>query len=477
MFSSLSREDFSWSRCRKAFPVFFLLWLGGALLAIFYVFTVRTELQAIERNETERLLNNYLSVNHSAESSFNPYSARQEDSLSGLAFIRLIRGKDHIILVNERSPYHTLGGLVDLSPDKTGIWLHIGSGKEERILSIVTRKYGSNILIQAAKDGQQWFDLYRKLVWRTVLAVLGSVLFLWPFSLFYVRFSLSSITGTIKKITDLTRSPKADLLPESGNGPELDSLYRQINRLLRQNRHLLSEMQDSLDYVAHDLRTPMTRLRSVAEYGLQAEDDTGRLREALSDCLEESERVLAMLKIMMSVVEAESGTLRLDLQECEVGATITEVITLYEYVAEEKGVDVQLKSAEPILAMLDRTRISQVWANLLDNAIKYGREGGWVKISVVSENSHGIVMFEDNGMGISESEQGRIWERLYRGDRSRSQKGLGLGLNYVKAVLEAHGGTVSVTSSLHRGSLFEVRLPLSQAASSSIQEKSQTRGE
>jgi signal transduction histidine kinase len=221
----------------------------------------------------------------------------------------------------------------------------------------------------------------------------------------------------------------------------------------------------------------MTRLRSVAEYGLQAEDDTARLRESLSDCLEESERVLAMLKIMMSVVEAESGTLRLDLQECDVEATITEVITLYEYVAEEKGVEVQFNSTGPVRAMLDRTRISQVWANLLDNAIKYGREGGWVKISVVSDNTHGIVMFEDNGMGISESEQGRIWERLYRGDRSRSQKGLGLGLNYVKAVLEAHGGNVSVTSALHRGSLFEVRLPLSQAVSSSIQEKSQTRGE
>jgi len=477
MFSSLSREDFSWSRCRKAFPVFCLLWFGGVLLAIFYIFSVRAQLHAIERNETERLLTDFLSVNHSNNTSITPHSAGREDSLYGLAFIRLIWGEDHIILVNEHSGHATLGGLVDLPPGKTGIWLHIGTGKEERILSIVTRKYGSNRVIQAAKDGQRWYDLYRGLVWRTVLAVLGSALFLWPFSLFYVRFSLSSITGTIKKISDLNRSSKADLLAESGNGPELDSLYKQINRLLRQNRHLLSEMQDSLDYVAHDLRTPMTRLRSMAEYGLQAEDDTGRLREALSDCLEESERVLAMLKIMMSVVEAESGTLQLELQECDVGAMIIEVITLYEYVAEEKGVEVTLKPADPVLAVLDRTRISQVWANLLDNAIKYGREGGWVQISVTSDGSQGVVVFKDNGMGISENEQGRIWERLYRGDRSRSQKGLGLGLNYVKAVLEAHGGTVSVNSVLHRGSRFEVRLPLNQAASASTQEKSQTRGE
>ena len=101
-----------------------------------------------------------------------------------------------------------------------------------------------------------------------------------------------------------------------------------------------------------------------------------------------------------------------------------------------------------------------MWANLLDNAIKYGREGGWVKISARVDGSYGVVVFEDNGIGISENEQGRIWERLYRGDRSRSQKGLGLGLNYVRAVLEAHNGTISVRSVLHEGSRFEVRLPL-----------------
>ena len=152
--------------------------------------------------------------------------------------------------------------------------------------------------------------------------------------------------------------------------------------------------------------------------------------------------------------------MQLELQECEVGPTLTEIVTLYEYVAEENGVEVRLETVDQVWLMLDRTRISQVWANLLDNAIKYGREGGWVKISVRLDGSQGVVVFEDNGIGISENEQGRIWERLYRGDRSRSRKGLGLGLNYVRAVLEAHGGAISVSSVLHESSRFEVRLPL-----------------
>ncbi|MFW2368822.1 MAG: sensor histidine kinase, partial [Desulforhopalus sp.] len=188
--------------------------------------------------------------------------------------------------------------------------------------------------------------------------------------------------------------------------------------------------------------------------------DVERLRESLSDCLEESERVLSMLKIMMSVAEAESGTMLLKLQECDLAKTLSQIVALYEYVAEEKNITISLGAAICIAIQVDQTRISQVWANLIDNGIKYGREGGWLRIDAKKSGEEVVVTFEDNGIGISESEQGRIWERLYRGDRSRSQQGLGLGLNYVQAVVAAHGGSVSVSSRLHRGSRFEVRLPL-----------------
>ncbi len=463
MFLSLSREDFSWSRWRRALPPFLLLWLGGALLAFVYLMVVRTQLHTIERQETERLLTAYLSNNHPANVRSGPQHLQGDSPLQRLLFVRMIRGSDHIIVVNEHAEHSTFKELVDLPPEKQGVWLVVGSGEAERVLSVITRKYGDNMLVQAARGGREWYDLYRKLVSQTVLVVAGSSLILWPLAFYYVSLSLSSLVFTRKKISALAQIQKSGLLPENGNGPELDSLYKQINRLIRQNYHLVAEMQDSLDNVAHDLRTPMTRLRSVAEYGLQAEDDVQRLRDALSDCLEESERVLAMLKIMMSVAEAESGTMRLELQEGEVGETLAEIVTLYEYVAEEKMVEVRLEKEAEIYVRMDRTRISQVWANLLDNAIKYGKEGGWVKISVAVNGQYGVVTFEDNGMGISDSEQGRIWERLYRGDRSRSQKGLGLGLNYVRAVLEAHGAAISVRSVLHEGSSFEVRLPLNHA--------------
>jgi signal transduction histidine kinase len=136
-----------------------------------------------------------------------------------------------------------------------------------------------------------------------------------------------------------------------------------------------------------------------------------------------------------------------------------EVAELYEYVAEEKKVAVTTDAPAPCEASVDRTRMRQVFANLLDNAIKYTPEGGKVDISIRCENGDALALFRDSGMGIPAEEQNKIWTRLYRGDKSRSQRGLGLGLSLVKAVVEAHGGQVSVLSEPGKGSEFCVRLP------------------
>ncbi|MBT3255997.1 MAG: ATP-binding protein, partial [Deltaproteobacteria bacterium] len=110
----------------------------------------------------------------------------------------------------------------------------------------------------------------------------------------------------------------------------------------------------------------------------------------------------------------------------------------------------------------DRTRLQQVLANLLDNALKYGGKGGKVKVEAMEEGQSVVISVSDEGMGIAENEVPRIWERLYRGDLSRSRRGLGLGLSFVKAIVGAHGGTVHVNSQLKEGSTFIVKLPRSE---------------
>jgi signal transduction histidine kinase len=279
------------------------------------------------------------------------------------------------------------------------------------------------------------------------------------------RSTVQPIYDLIGVVGGIIRTGRTDTrVPERAEQVDaVDELSAQFNAMLDRINGLIAAMGQSLDNVAHDLRTPIARLRGIAERALQSADPAEQ-REALSDCLEESDRILSILNTLMDISEAETGVLQLRRTHVPLAALLGEVVELYEDVADVKKVAVTLDTAQDADVDGDRDRLRQAFANLLDNAIKYTPPGGSVRVTVARDGQRALVTVQDTGAGISAEHLPRIWERLYRADSSRSERGLGLGLSLVKAFVEAHGGTVEAVSDPGRGSTFTVRLPLESPA-------------
>jgi signal transduction histidine kinase len=275
------------------------------------------------------------------------------------------------------------------------------------------------------------------------------------------------LTQAVRRIIETGRTDER--VPVGHHDDAINELTLVFNIMLDKIEALVRGMRGALDNVSHDLRTPLTRLRGSAELALAGPANLDRYREALADCVEESDRVLVMLNTLMDISEAESGAMPLKREPVRLAEVGARAVELYRDVADAKGVTLHTvpvtegegrRGAPEVVVLADRVRLEQVAANLIDNAVKYTPAGGHVFVEVDREGDRALLRVRDTGPGIPADEVPRLWDRLFRGDSSRTERGLGLGLSLVKAIVEAHGGTVSVSNAPGRGSTFEVSLPI-----------------
>ena len=385
----------------------------------------------------------------------------QSSGAAGPLFVR-VGGRQNVVFLSMPEGWRGFD-LSQLSePGLTGeqSWATLNTGVPgAEILEVASVRLADGTLFQVGRSTARRTELlsrFRRLLLfdaATIILVglVGGAMLTWS-----AMQPVRALTETVRGIMQTGRTSAR--VPVQEPGDALGDLSALVNAMLDRIDAVVSGMRGALDNVAHDLRTPMARLRGTAESAL-ASQDPEVLRGALADCLEESDRIMAMLSTLMDISEAETGTMAIRLEPTDIPGLVQQTVELYEDLAEEHGLKIRVDIPADLVVPLDRNRMRQVLANLLDNAVKYTPSGGSIDINARSDDGWVLIAVADTGVGIAADELPHIWDRLYRGDKSRSTRGLGLGLSLVRAIVEAHGGQVHAASTPGAGSRFELRLP------------------
>ena len=265
------------------------------------------------------------------------------------------------------------------------------------------------------------------------------------------------LVGTLEAITATGDVHRRAAVPEGGG--ELADLLRLFNRTFDRVEGLVAQLGGTLDDLAHDLRTPLTAARGAAELALSRDRDPEAYREALARVVEAVEAAQGTLDTVMEAAEAEAGALTLDAAPLDLDALARDVADLYELVADDKGVRLAVAAGGAGTVRADRQRLGRGLANLVDNAVKYTAPGGRVDVATGRDEGGAWVTVTDTGVGIAPDDLPRVFDRLYRAETTRHERGLGLGLALARAVAEAHGGSLTAESAPGEGSRFTLRLP------------------
>jgi heavy metal sensor kinase len=278
---------------------------------------------------------------------------------------------------------------------------------------------------------------------------------------FMARRAVSGVEAVTRTAQKISGGTLEERVPVKTKGDEIDQLAVTFNQMLDRIQALLTEIKEMSDNMAHDLRSPITRIRGTAEVTLTTGKSLSEYEAMAASTIEECDRLLDMINTMLMISKAEAGVDHLTREEIDLAGVVQEACRLFEPTAEDKGIALSCHFPDESHFLGDMQMIQRMLSNLLDNAIKYTPPGGSVSVSVVENDGRVVVSVKDTGIGISPKDLPHIFERFYRCDESRSQTGIGLGLSLARAIARGHGGDITTTSNPNQGSTFTITLPKS----------------
>ena len=339
----------------------------------------------------------------------------------------------------------------------------VSSPDHRHEIRVVYALLGPGLIIhlgQSMDDLTRFIEAFQRIFVVTMAALFAIAAGIGWFMARRALAGVENVTRTARRIAD---GRLAERVPLGKGGDEIDQLAVTFNRMLDRIQELVNGIKEMTDNIAHDLKSPITRIRGQAEIALLGGGSKADLETMASSAVEECDRLLEMINTMLFISRTDAGVAQPELKEIDIAAVVRDACGLFQPLAEEKQIALTWDAPEHFEMRGDIRLIQRLLANLLDNAIKYTPEGGRVEVSLRLNPDRSLSLaVQDSGAGISEKDMPHIFERFYRGDPSRAHPGAGLGLSFARAVARAHGGDIAVESS-PAGSAFTVNLPAAPA--------------
>jgi heavy metal sensor kinase len=453
------------------------LWYAGIFMlsagvAFFFFYLLIT---SVMRQQTDQSLSSEVRAFSSILSSQGPDAVKRQALLQAQAagekkiFFRLLYITGQVFSSSNMSYWRDIGinktvikRLLDSQPP---IFDTINIPDRKHKIRVLYAVIGPGMILQLGQSMENHtriIEVFRKVFIITMVILFALAVVVGWFMARRALEGVETVTRTARRISEANLEKR---VPVKKRADEIDQLALTFNQMLDRIENLVTGIREMSDNIAHDLKSPITRIRGIAEVSLTSGSSLKEYESMAAGTIEECDRLLDMINTMMIISRTEAGVNQFDYQKMDIANIVRDACDIFQSPAEDKGHTMTCSGDENINIYGDIRLIQRMVANVLDNAIKYTPVNGKIDVTVSTGGDQTVqITVKDNGMGISGRDLEHIFERFYRCDPSRSQAGTGLGLSFARAAARAHNGDITVASTPGEGSTFTVMLPKNSPA-------------